>query len=82
MRLQYKEKNVNNNDKISIDEVTTTDVRKPNEETETKRNKIKEIIDVRIVKNPEDTDVTNDSITKDDIRKEAGIVIKPSYKRY
>ena len=77
MRLQYKEKNVNNNDKISIDEVTTTDVRKPNEETETKRNKIKEIIDVRIVKNPEDTDVTND-----DIRKEAGIVIKPSYKRY
>ena len=73
MRLQYKEKNVNNNDKISIDEVTTTDVRKP----KTKRNKIKEIIDVRIVKNPEDTDVTND-----DIRKEAGIVIKPNYKRY
>ena len=77
LRLQYKEKNVNNNDKISIDEVTTTDVRKPNKETKTKRNKIKEIIDVRIVKNPEDTDVTND-----DIRKEAGIVIKPSYKRY
>ena len=77
LRLQYKEKNVNNNDKISIDEVTTTDVRKPNEETETKRNKIKEIIDVRIVKNPEDTDVTND-----DIRKEAGIVIKTNYKRY
>ena len=73
LRLQYKEKNVNNNDKISIDEVTTTDVRKP----KTKGIKIKEIIDVRIVKNPEDTDVTND-----DIRKEAGIVIKPCYKRY
>ena len=43
MRLQYKDKNVNNNDKISTDEVTTKDVRKPNEETETNPKSNQEI---------------------------------------
>ena len=66
-QIETSRQNVNNNDKIPINEITTTEIKKP---------ETKGIINVRIVKNPKDTNVTNN-----DIKREAGIIIKPKLQK-